>query len=424
MKLPIAYYGSPISPHMTETPEGFLICHDVPLNRVGVYDYLGSELGLTGEDSTKFFKVLRRPEQVFDKATLASFEGKTVTDDHPPEDITVDNVNRYERGHAENVHKGTGQWDGHTIGDLMIKDPDLIKAVKGGKREISCGYNYKLYRNPNGTLEQREIRGNHIAIVEKGRAGSRVAIRDSKPNNERGNTMKDKNGSVLGRIYHMFAKDENTTPEDMEAVVNLLNPQKAVDEAPEDEPEKPKEAAPEEAKDETPNEIKELLTEVLTRLKTLEAKGEAKDEEDPLENIISSESHEEHEQGETPAEEMQEKAGKSGDPADTEKAVVVSPEDIQVSRDAAAKIAKSVQTSLKKAYAKDPKGYKLAAMDAAAAINKACGVKKDNGAYANIIRATQAAAKNAHDAAPTPQEALAQVQAAYDARNPHKKEVK
>ena len=31
----IAYYGARISPHMTRTPEGYLICHDVPINRTG-----------------------------------------------------------------------------------------------------------------------------------------------------------------------------------------------------------------------------------------------------------------------------------------------------------------------------------------------------------------------------------------------------
>ena len=27
----LAYYGTKISPHMTDTPEGYLVCHDVPI---------------------------------------------------------------------------------------------------------------------------------------------------------------------------------------------------------------------------------------------------------------------------------------------------------------------------------------------------------------------------------------------------------
>ena len=45
----IAYYGTRISPHMTETLEGFLICHDVPINRIGEQEYTARELQLGGE---------------------------------------------------------------------------------------------------------------------------------------------------------------------------------------------------------------------------------------------------------------------------------------------------------------------------------------------------------------------------------------
>ena len=34
---------------MTETPEGFLICHDVPIARTGRQDYLNRELGGQGD---------------------------------------------------------------------------------------------------------------------------------------------------------------------------------------------------------------------------------------------------------------------------------------------------------------------------------------------------------------------------------------
>ena len=31
----VAYYGSHISEHLVKTPEGYLICYDVPINRTG-----------------------------------------------------------------------------------------------------------------------------------------------------------------------------------------------------------------------------------------------------------------------------------------------------------------------------------------------------------------------------------------------------
>lgn len=80
----IAYYGSKISEHMTKTPEGFLICHDVPIARIGQQEYFAGELGLDG-DPDRLVQVQRRPEDVFDPAAVASFEGKDVTQNHPPE---------------------------------------------------------------------------------------------------------------------------------------------------------------------------------------------------------------------------------------------------------------------------------------------------------------------------------------------------
>ena len=71
---------------MTTTPEGFLICLDVPIARTGTQEYLGYELGL--EDRTNdLFTVNRTEEEVFSPATIASFEGKCVTADHPPDHL-------------------------------------------------------------------------------------------------------------------------------------------------------------------------------------------------------------------------------------------------------------------------------------------------------------------------------------------------
>ena len=80
----IAYYGSQISPHMDLTPEGFLVCRDVPINRVGEQTYLAQELGLDG-DPERAVVVHRYPEDVFAPEAIGSFEGKDVTAGHPPE---------------------------------------------------------------------------------------------------------------------------------------------------------------------------------------------------------------------------------------------------------------------------------------------------------------------------------------------------
>ena len=170
----IAYYGSKISEHMTKTPEGFLICHDVPIARIGQQEYFAGELGLDG-DPDRLVQVQRRPEDVFDPAAVASFEGKDVTQNHPPERLMPENHALYAKGHAENVHR---EGD-YLVADLHLKDPGLISdGENGGTREVSCGY--RCCYTPDGTgYRQTNIRGNHVAIVPRGRAGHLVAIQDS-----------------------------------------------------------------------------------------------------------------------------------------------------------------------------------------------------------------------------------------------------
>ena len=90
----IFYYGTQISPHMDKTPEGYLICRDVPIARTGSQEYLAQELQLDG-DPERVVTVNRHPEDVFEPAALASFEGKDITQGHPPEDVGPENFASY-----------------------------------------------------------------------------------------------------------------------------------------------------------------------------------------------------------------------------------------------------------------------------------------------------------------------------------------
>ena len=207
----IAYYGSQLSPHMTQTPEGFLICRDVPIARIGTQDYLARELGLDGEPDRPV-TVERRPEDVFDPAAIASFEGKDVTYTHPPEMLSPENQSAYSKGHAENVRR-EGDF---LVADLHLKDPTLISEVRNGVlREVSCGYLCDYAPNGGG-YRQTHIRGNHIAIVPRGRAGHDVAIKDSAAGlpAEKGKVKQmSKNKSLLS-LFGWAAKD--ATPEQLD----------------------------------------------------------------------------------------------------------------------------------------------------------------------------------------------------------------
>ena len=211
--MPIAYYGSQISPHIVNTPEGFLICKDVPIARTGPQDYFARELMLDG-DPDRLVTVQRHPKDVFEEATLASFEGKPICDGHPPENVGPENYAAYTKGHVQNVRR-----DGeYIVADLYINDANLANEVRNNvKREVSCGYlcNYV----PDGAgYRQERIRGNHVAVVPKGRAGATVAIHDTAPEAEKGRNkhVSDFWKSVL-TAFGMAAKD--ASPEELNTMV-------------------------------------------------------------------------------------------------------------------------------------------------------------------------------------------------------------
>ncbi|MBR1822500.1 MAG: DUF2213 domain-containing protein, partial [Clostridia bacterium] len=278
-----AYYGSRLSPNQTETPEGFLICLNVPIARTGIQTYLRSELGFE-DDPTGLVDVIRTEEEVFSPATIASFEGKPATEDHPPVEVTPDNISAYDRGHVQNVHRGTGDESDLLIADLYITSPPLIEAIKSGRlREVSCGYDCEYRMDEQGRLYQCGIRGYHVAVVSAGRAGSRVAIKDSAEQEsetpkERGKkTMAKKTtNSLFSRMFAGWAKDAD--PQEVaDAIEEIAG-------ASDNEPEAaPAPAASDcgagESKDGGNEVLQQLLTAVAALTKKVEALTTAHDEE-------------------------------------------------------------------------------------------------------------------------------------------------
>ncbi len=172
----MTYYGTRLSENISRRdPEGYLLCLNVPVARTGIQEYMPEELGLPHVPEP--VPVSRPETEVFAPETIASFEGMPVTNNHPPDGVTIDNIRALQKGHAHNVRRGTGEESDLLLADLIITDPGLIDAILAGKREISCGYTYELHEE-DGQYVQRKIRGNHVAVVDAGRAGPRVSIKD------------------------------------------------------------------------------------------------------------------------------------------------------------------------------------------------------------------------------------------------------
>lgn len=286
-----AFFGSRFSPNMTRTPEGYLICHNVPLARTGVQRYLQSEVNQAGGEDV--VNVYRNENEVFSEATLASFEGKPVTDNHPSEFLQPANAMAYARGVCQNVRRGTGDESDLIIGDLVIYDAMLIGEIEAGKREISAGY-YCDYEPFEDGLEQKNIICNHVAVVHNGRAGSRVAIKDSesvvKKIGGKKIMAKRTKESIWTRMFHSFAKDEDITPEELKEAADAVNEaeEKACDEEKKDEEEKKEDMA-------TDEEVREAVADALAPLirrmdafeRALQMRDEEPDDVDALEKDLT-----------------------------------------------------------------------------------------------------------------------------------------
>ena len=220
----IFYYGTQLSPHMDKTPEGYLICRDVPIARIGSQEYLARELQLDG-DPERVVTVNRYPEDVFEPAALASFEGKDITQGHPPEDVGPENFASYSKGHVQNVRRSGD----YIVADLILKDANLVSDVWNGvTREVSCGYLCEYVPDGSG-YKQQHIRGNHVAVVPRGRAGHEVAIKDAAKTAEKGRKTMSKFTEAILNAFGM-AVQEAETPEEVQGLAATAA--KALDAAP------------------------------------------------------------------------------------------------------------------------------------------------------------------------------------------------
>lgn len=153
--------------------------------RTGVYQYTGREVDPNNEHGLRdqpSVNVLRDEAAVFDKRAVHSFIGKPITDDHPREAVTASNW----RDHGRGVVMGAIRDGDHLAFDLVLMDAGTISKVEAGKAELSNGYAATLefgdFAGPAGEkcqARQAAIVGNHVAIVDRGRAGPSCRIGDA-----------------------------------------------------------------------------------------------------------------------------------------------------------------------------------------------------------------------------------------------------
>lgn len=165
-----------IGPHRERTPEGYLLCRDVPISRVGEFEYTPMETGIRGVNGKVILS--RSAEELFKPETMESFEGKPVVIGH---DRFADPSNWKEIsvGIVRNVRQGDGEERGLLLADLLLTDQKGIDLVESGQlREVSCGYDAQTIDDGCGRGHQEGIVGNHLALVSRARCGSVCSVRD------------------------------------------------------------------------------------------------------------------------------------------------------------------------------------------------------------------------------------------------------
>lgn len=167
------------------TPEGFLICRDVPLARIGEQLYGPDETPVpVGRDGVA--RIMREPEEVFRPETIASAIGKPFVVQHPQEmAVTPDTWRSYVAGNILSARRGEGADADVILGDILVGDADAIRLIDAGMREVSMGYDcgYEAIGDDgSGVGRQYDIVFNHVALVDAGRCGPRCAIGDQATN--------------------------------------------------------------------------------------------------------------------------------------------------------------------------------------------------------------------------------------------------
>ncbi len=202
----------------TKDENGFLHVAVSNLTKETVNPYYGREIPgwqERGLDPERIYYGWRSGSEL--EKGASTFSGLPLLLDHHIEDAE-DPQKEYRVGTV-----GTdARWEAPYVrASLVVTDAEAIRAIEDGSmRELSCAYRYDPLWEA-GTFEGVEydfimsnIRGNHVALVAEGRAGSDVVVADAKP---RETTIKQLE-KVMKNFLRRFrgAKDSDPAVEQQE----------------------------------------------------------------------------------------------------------------------------------------------------------------------------------------------------------------
>lgn len=173
---------------------GYFEIKDNPISKVGVFPYSGAQIARSEKEleelqiePNEIYYVYRPAEELSKEETIKSFRLQPIIDDHEMLSANDDELTAPEK---KGVHGTTGQDiyfdenDGYLKANLKIFSRKLKNLIDSGKNQLSMGYRC-LYEKANGVYNgikydfiQRNLIGNHQAVVQEGRSGPDVAVLD------------------------------------------------------------------------------------------------------------------------------------------------------------------------------------------------------------------------------------------------------
>lgn len=156
---------------------GFMTIRDNPITRAGVFQYHGSQLPDAQPDMV--YNVYRPLEELTNPETLESFKGLPIIDEH---EMLGEKYSRSpeDRGVHGSILESVVVKGRDVVANLRIWSRTLKGLIDSGKKGLSLGYNCRFEKS-SGVFEgiayhyiQRNIRGNHLALVTQGRSGTAV----------------------------------------------------------------------------------------------------------------------------------------------------------------------------------------------------------------------------------------------------------
>lgn len=187
-----------------------------PISKSNICGYYGSEIPSSetlGLDADKEYMLLRSPDELkkgaptFNGVQLIGWQHRKVDVDNPQKEHIVGCTGTDAEFKNDYLYNTLTFWDSKAIDDI---ESDRVK-------ELSCAYSYQLDMTPgeyNGEKYDgvmRNIVGNHVALVEKGRVGHDVYVQDSHPEIGENQVDRDKSKEKAEDAEHRDYMDEART---------------------------------------------------------------------------------------------------------------------------------------------------------------------------------------------------------------------